>query len=243
MKKCSFFSLSLSLSLLHCVLQQNSSSFFYEVLYKIWWDHFWKKRRKERKNFGEDTLTSAQNGACVRTKNFGKRIPQTHRLTEFLKPTETLLSSRIQKKQKPLIITRAKKKMVRPQWWKVAFSALTCEVLGSPGGNALAVLLYRRYCVELNVYDGWYISRARAGRTFFCSYFFCILGEGFISGVWKLLRCGFVVHFCQKKTRFSKKTSKNLIGCHPLSRSFSLLLGDWLYFKLQTTPSGSSSSI
>jgi hypothetical protein len=44
--------------------------------------------------------------------------------------------------------------MVRPQWWKVAFSALTrCE--GSPpGGNALAVLLYRRYCVELNVYDG-----------------------------------------------------------------------------------------
>ena len=25
-----------------------------------------------------------------------------------------------------------------------------------------------------------------------------------------------------KKTRFSKKKSKNLIGCHPLSRSFSL---------------------
>ena len=36
------------------------------------------------------------------------------------------------------------------------------------------------------------------------------------------LRCGFVVTILPKKTRFSKKKSKNLIGCHPLSRSFSL---------------------
>ena len=40
-------------------------------------------------------------------------------LTEFLKqPTETLLSSRIQKKQKPLLITRAKKKWCVPSGGK-----------------------------------------------------------------------------------------------------------------------------
>ena len=143
------------------------------------------------------------------------RVSQTH----WLKP----YSHQEYKKNKNPYET-ARKKMVRPQWWKVAFSTLTrCE--GSPpGGNALAVL-YRRYCVELKVYDGWYISRARAGRTFFCSYFFCILGEGFISGVWKLLCRGFVVHFCQKKHVFLKKRAKIELGV--TSRALSLyFLGD-----------------
>ena len=111
-----FFLLSLCLSLLNCVLQQNSSS-FYEVLYKIW-DHFWKKKRKERKHFGEDTHhTSVQNGALCPYKKFLAK--EDHKkptlVTEFLKPTETLLlSSRLQKKQKPLLLTRAQKNVASP---------------------------------------------------------------------------------------------------------------------------------
>ena len=126
-------------------------------------------------------------------------VSQTHWNPTLIKNT---------KKTKTPTNNARKKKMVRPQWWKVAFSALTrCE--GSPpGGNALAVL-YRRYCVELNVYDGWYISRARAGRTFFCSYFFCILGEGFISvGFENYVKSGFCGTLLPKKTRFSKKRAK-----------------------------------
>jgi len=71
-----------------------------------------------------------------------------------------------------------------------------------------------------------YIARAQGGR-FFARIFFVFLARGSsVLGLKTMLKVGFVVHFCQKKTRFSKKTSKNLIGCHPLSRSFSLLLGD-----------------
>jgi len=181
-----FFLLSLSLSLLNCVLQQNSSS-FYEVLYKIW-DHFWKKKkRKERQNFGEDTYY-VRTKWCLSVQKILAKEYDKPTWTEFLKPTETLLSSRIQQKTKTPNNNAQKKKWCVPRW-KVAFSTLTrCE--GSPpGGNALAVL-YRRYCVELKVYDGWYISRARAGRTFFCSYSFCILCEGFsgfenyVVGLW-----------------------------------------------------------
>ena len=144
------------------------------------------ERRREKKGKISDEDTHVRTKWCLsRTKNFGKRIPQTH--VNRVSQTHwnpTLIKNT--KKQKPLL-TRAKKWCV-PRW-KVAFSTLTrCE--GSPpGGNALAVL-YRRYCVELKVYDGWYISRARAGRTFFCSYSFCILCEGFsgfenyVVGLW-----------------------------------------------------------
>ena len=103
-------------------------------------------------------------------KNFGKRIPQTHRLTEFLKPTETLLSSRIQKKQKPLIITRAKK-MVRPQWWKVAFSALTrCE--GPPGWQRTRCIIVPTVLRGAErIRRMIYIARARREDVFLLVFF------------------------------------------------------------------------
>ena len=162
----------------------------------------WKTKRKERKMFWRRHSYVRTKWCFVRTKIFGKRIRQTH-VNKRVSQTHwnpTLIKNT--KKTKTPTNNARKKKMVRPQWWKVAFSALTrCE--GSPpGGNALAVL-YRRYCVELNVYDGWYISRARAGRTFFCSYFFCILGEGFISvGFENYVKSGFCGTLLPKKNTF-----------------------------------------
>jgi hypothetical protein len=176
-KKCSFFSLCLSLSLLNCVLQQNSSSFYMKFCIKSE-TTFERKKRKERKNFGEDTFTRPYTkwGCFVSVqKFFGKRIPQkTHVINRVSQnhwnPT---LSQEYKKNTKPLLLTRAqKKKWCVPRWWKVAFSTLTCCEGSPPGGNSLAVL-YRRYCVELKVYDGWYISRARAqGGRFFARIFF-----------------------------------------------------------------------
>ena len=105
-----------------------------------------KEEEKRKEKFLMKTLTSVQNGACRVQKSLAKEYHKPT-LTEFLKPTETLLSSRIQKKYKTP--TNAQKKKWCVPRWKVAFSTLTCE--GSPGGNSLAVL-YRRYCVELKVY-------------------------------------------------------------------------------------------
>ena len=202
MKKCSFFSLSLCLSLLNCVFNKTLLLLFMKFLYKIW-DHFWKKKRKERKKFGEDTYhTSVRTKWCfVRTKIFGKRIPQTH--VNWVSQTTHWNPTLIKNTKKTKTPTNAQKKKWCVPRWKVAFSALTCEVLGSPGGNALAVL-YRRYCVELKVYDGWYISLPRAqGGRFFARIFFCILGDrGVQCRVWKLVCRGFVVHFCQNKHTF-----------------------------------------
>ena len=117
--------LSLSLSFKLCFQQNSSSSFFMKFLYKIW-DHFWKKKRRREKK-GKSlakTLTIrryVQNGALSVQKFLAKEYHKPT-LTEFLKqPTETLLSSRIQKKQKPLL-TRKKKNGA------------------SPGGKSLLVL-------------------------------------------------------------------------------------------------------
>ena len=116
-----FFLLSLSLSLLNCVLQQNSSSSFYEVLYKIW-DHFWKKKkRKERKTFGEDTHnTSVQNGALCPYKIFCKRIPQTTHVINRVSQTHwnpTLIKN-TKKTKTPNNNARKKKKWCVPSGGK-----------------------------------------------------------------------------------------------------------------------------
>jgi hypothetical protein len=166
----------------------------------------WKKKRKERKKFWRRHSYVRTKWCFVRTKIFGKRIRQTH-VNKRVSQTHwnpTLIKNT--KKTKTPTNNARKKKWCVPRW-KVAFSALTCEVLGSPGGNALAVL-YRRYCVELNVYDGWYISRARAGRTFFCSYFFCILGRGFHQWGLKTIMSWVCGTLLPKKHVFLKKEQK-----------------------------------
>ena len=113
--------------------------------------------------------------------------------------------------------------MLRPQWWKVAFSTLTrCE--GSPGWQLTR-------CVVPTVLRGAesirrMIYRARAGRTFFCSYFFCILGEGFSVGFENYYVVGLWYTFAKKKHVFLKKRAKIELGVTP-SRALSLyFLGD-----------------
>ena len=68
--------------------------------------------------------------------------------------------------------------------------------------------------------DDIYRARAQGGRFFarILFVFFARVSVGLKTTLWV---CGTLL---PKKTRFSKKKSKNLIGCHPLSRSFSLLL-------------------
>ena len=62
---------------------------------------FERRGEKKGKSFGEDTHTSAQNGALSVQKFLAKEYDKPT-LTEFLKqPTETLLSSRIQKNKNP----------------------------------------------------------------------------------------------------------------------------------------------
>jgi hypothetical protein len=75
-KKCSFF--SLSLSLLNCVLQQNSSSFYMKFCIKS--ETTFERRREKKGKILAKTLTRPYKmGVLVRTKFFGKRIPQkTH---------------------------------------------------------------------------------------------------------------------------------------------------------------------
>ena len=138
-------------------------------------------------------------------KIFGKRRPQKTHVSNRVSQTHwnpTTLIKTTKKTKTPTTNARAKKCRV-PRWWKVALSTLTCCEGSPPGGNALAVL-YRRYCVELKVYDGWYISLPRAqGGRFFARIFFCILGDrGVQCRVWKLVCRGFVVHFCQNKHTF-----------------------------------------
>jgi hypothetical protein len=113
-KKCSFF--SLSLSLLNCVLQQNSSSFYMKFCIKS--ETTFERRREKKGNILAKTLIIRpyKMVLCPYKKFLAKEDHKKPTLvTEFLKPTETLLlSSRIQKKQKPLLITRAQKNVASP---------------------------------------------------------------------------------------------------------------------------------
>ena len=105
-----FFLLSVSLSLSFTLcFQQNSSSSFYEVLC-IKSETTFERRREKKGKILAKTLMYVRTKWCLSVqKILAKEYHKPTMLTEFLKPTETLLSSRIQKKQKPLIITRAKK--------------------------------------------------------------------------------------------------------------------------------------
>ena len=112
-----FFLLSLSLSLLNCVLQQNSSSSFY-MKFCIKSETTFERRREKKGNILAKTLTTRpyKMVLCPYKKFLAKEDHKKPTLvTEFLKPTETLLlSSRLQKKQKPLLLTRAQKNVASP---------------------------------------------------------------------------------------------------------------------------------
>jgi hypothetical protein len=111
-----FFLLSLSLSLLNCVLQQNSSSFYMKFCIKS--ETTFERRREKKGNILAKTLIIRpyKMVLCPYKKFLAKEDHKKPTLvTEFLKPTETLLlSSRLQKKQKPLLITRAQKNVASP---------------------------------------------------------------------------------------------------------------------------------
>ena len=106
----------LSLSLLNCVLQQNSSSFYEEFCIKS--ETTFERRREKKGNILAKTLIIRpyKMVLCPYKKFLAKEDHKKPTLvTEFLKPTETLLlSSRIQKKQKPLLLTRAQKNVASP---------------------------------------------------------------------------------------------------------------------------------
>ena len=70
-------------------------------------EKFWRRRHSH---------VRTQNGALSVQNFLAKEDHKKPTLTtEFLKPTETLLlSSRLQKKQKPLLITRAQKNVASP---------------------------------------------------------------------------------------------------------------------------------
>ena len=70
-----------------------------------------------------------------------------------------------------------------------------------------------------------YIARARREDVFLLVFFVFLARGSSVLGLKTMLKVGFVVHFCQKKHVFLKKEQKfNWVS--PLSRSFSLLLGD-----------------
>ena len=129
---------------------------------------FERRREKKGKNFWRRHLITYTMVLCP-YKKFWQKNTTNPREQSFSNPLKPYSHQEYNKKQKPLIITRAKK-------WCVP-----------SGGKSLLVLFAK------------------------------VSSVGLKTTLWV---CGTLL---PKKTRFSKKKSKNLIGCH-LSRSFSLLL-------------------